>query len=523
MFVKNFLKPGDYLMPVPTGLPMTLQYNEKGLIEKIYMGWQDSKKPSDTSFYEAFRRSKVCPMHISLKGGTSWISGVLYTNEVMFDNGNLPECIEDSIKNAFISDPDNFKFYAGNIDSLATVFRGANPIVNWLNMSKFNVLPGWIVPAGLTRVAFYKMINTERFTSKFTFGLVSNYIVYRGSSVIYTYTGQTQFVVSKVSKFIDDYGYVKATVYARDPLVDRIVLDYSDVVHFNIQTNSLVVMDSNHSVVYSCSTDNKKREPRSKKTSCDVCGRPYIVPDSGLTECSDPNCKSKWLPRINQMLDKFKLPIMTRQRFDSCINSIVCIADVFSLDEYKDAKVSTTLSDVLEAIVPKTIVTNSKVFYTFANRCQNTLKTFLYYIHNPEMIVKDIGIKDIQESRFIEWLSESSNVSDIEALLDSPQVTIAVNNKIFDGPPIFRNKTIMITGSFKHGDMNQISAILRSYSAEVTCEFSDNVDCVLVGDILENIDGPAVRKAQRGNIPVMHEAEFFNQYDIDSDLAENLV
>lgn len=523
MFVKNFLKPGDYLMPVPVGLPMTLQYNDKGVIEKTYIGWQDSKQQANNEFYSCFRQSDVCPMTISVKGGTTWISGVLYSKNTLFDSGKLPECIFESLQKLFIKDPSNFNFYAGNIESLATVFRGANPIVNWLDMSKFNVLPGWIIPSGLTKAAFYKMLDTDRFNSKFTYGLVSNYIVYRGSSVIYENTGIRQFVVSKVSKFIDSYGYIKCNVYSRDDSVDTVILNYSDVVKFNIQTNSLVVLDSTNSVLYTCCTDNKKREPRSKKISCDVCGKPFVVPDSGLVECPDPHCKSKWLPIINQMLSVFKLPMMTQSRFNECSSSLICIADVLSLDEYKDYKLNITLSDILEALVPRTTVSDTKVFYVFSSKCRNVIKTFLYYIHNPENIMNELEMSGIHSVNLVKWLSDVYNQSEVESLLDCPQVSIEMNNKIFDGPPIFRNKTIMITGSFKHGDFKQISAILRSYSADVTYEFSDKVDCVLIGDILENVNGTAVKNAQRNNVPVMEEAAFFKQYEIDEDLAENLV
>lgn len=523
MFIKNFLKPGDYLMPVPVGLPITLQYSDRGIVEKVYIGWKDSKKKSSEDFYKSFIQSNVCPMNISVKGGTTWISGVLHSKDIFYDNGPLPDCIFSSLESAFIKDSDKFKFYAGNIDSLATIFRGANPIVNWLNMSGFDVLPGWITPANITKSSFYKMLNTPRFTSNFTFGLVSNYIVYRGSSVLYVDTHIKQFVVSKVSKFIDDYGYIRCNVYSRDPSMNYITLNYSDVVSFNIQTNSLVVLDENDSVIYSCCTDNKKREPRSKNSYCDVCGKPLIVPNSGLTECTDPHCKSKWLSKINQMLTVFKLPTMNRSRFDSVLNSLICLSDVFSLEEYKECFVNTSLSNLLEAVVPRSIVTDSKLFDQFTRKCSNVIKTFVYYVHNPNGILDELELSGLQAINLVKWLSDSYNQSEIDDLLDCSQIHINMTEQVFDGPPIFRNKTIMLTGCFKHGDYKQIASILRSYSASVVYEFSENVNCILVGDILEDINGSAIRNAYKYNVPVMSEDNFFKQYEIDQDLAENLV
>ena len=80
----------------------------------------------------------------------------------------------------------------------------------------------------------------------------------------------------------------------------------------------------------------------------------------------------------------------------------------------------------------------------------------------------------------------------------------------------------MITGSFAHGSLAEITSILASYSAAVTQTFSTAVNCVLVGDLNENTNAFAVKSARKSAIPVMQESEFFKQYDIDSDLAENL-
>lgn len=523
MFIKNFLKPGDYLMTVPAGLPLTLQYNEKGNLDKLYQGWKDNKVKVTEEFYTVFIKSGACPTRISVKNGTTWITGVLYSSEVFSSPGNLPDCIFDKLKETFLKDSSNFKFYAGNVESLATLFRGANPIVNWLKMSKFNVLPGWIVPANLNKDAFYKMIDTERFTSKFIYGLVSNYIVYRGGDVIYANTGMKQFVVSRASKFIDDYGYIKCTIHPKDSSMNAVVLNYSDVVRFNIQTNSLLVLDCNDSVMYTCATDNKKREPRSSKVSCDICGKSFSVPKTGVTECSDPHCKSKWFIRINHMLSVLKLPLMKRNRFDEVISSLICLTDIFTLEEYSDVEVNISLATLLESIVPVTSVSNPQVFKQFSSKCKNTIKTFQYYVHNPDRILNDLELTGMFATRLIDWLSDSYNQSDIDCMLDCPQIKISLVGKKFDGAPIFRNKLIMITGSFKHGEHDEIEAIFRSYSADVTEEFSSDVDCIVVGDLLEDINGAAVRQANNLCIPVFQESEFFNRYEIDKDMEENLV
>ena len=65
-------------------------------------------------------------------------------------------------------------------------------------------------------------------------------------------------------------------------------------------------------------------------------------------------------------------------------------------------------------------------------------------------------------------------------------------------------------------------SILQSYGAEVTDKFGSDIDCVVIGDILENINARNVKSAQNMRIPVMEESTFFDTYDIDSDIQQNL-
>ena len=83
----------------------------------------------------------------------------------------------------------------------------------------------------------------------------------------------------------------------------------------------------------------------------------------------------------------------------------------------------------------------------------------------------------------------------------------------------------MITGDFNHGNMSEISAILSSYSADVITELPDSgdrIDCIVVGDRKENINGHAVKEAQKSGVPIFTETEFFSRYEIDADMAANL-
>ena len=80
----------------------------------------------------------------------------------------------------------------------------------------------------------------------------------------------------------------------------------------------------------------------------------------------------------------------------------------------------------------------------------------------------------------------------------------------------------MITGTFKHGTTEDIIAILQSYSATVVTQMDKKVQCVVVGDIKENIDGLAIHAARELDIPMFDETAFFDRYTIDEDLEKFL-
>lgn len=142
---------------------------------------------------------------------------------------------------------------------------------------------------------------------------------------------------------------------------------------------------------------------------------------------------------------------------------------------------------------------------------------------NPEHIASDLNISHPDLNKLVKWLLDGCNVSDINTLLNSPNVNLVETEKKFDGAPIFRNKTICLTGSFIRGSMAEIASIMHSYSAKVVFQFTNTVDCVLVGGTMENIDGKIMRDAKALNKVVMSEDAFFKKYEIDSDINANLV
>lgn len=519
MYVRNCLCSGDFLTAVPVGLPLTLQYNVKGLLETVYLGYDADRLDISPTILSTIRSQNTVPVKIPIKGGTTWVKGVLYTSETYYSEGSIPEAINDDIVSAYIDRPTKFNFFAGNVESLATVFKGAAPIRNWLSMAKFNVLPGWVISGGITRDQFIKMVNTERFTFKFP--LIMSYMIYRGQKTHFVSTGLKQFVVHNIIRFTDEYGYIKVKLSSKSESIS-ICVDYSDMVKFNIQTNSLIVIDCYGNIIYSMNT--KKRDKVSPNINCTTCGKSFKAPSSGQVMCPDTHCMSRTYPNLVHFLEVLHLPVLDKCTYDKYVSAgkLTCIPDVLQLAEYSDSIVQVTLAQLLSAIVPVSVVSNYAVFSAFANRCNNNIRSLGYYIHHPDMISIDLQLSNNHSVKFINWLEDPSNVLDIDALLDSPQLKVVETNQKFDGAPIFRGKTIMITGDFQHGSHSDIESILKSYSANIVNQFSENIDCVVTGSTLENIDGIAVRNARNLGIPVYDEVSFFNTYEIDKDLSENL-
>lgn len=521
MYVRNCLCTGDYLTVVPVGLPLTLQYSANGFLETVYEGYDPDRKDISSELLNTIRSANTLPTKIPITGGTTWVKGVLYTSETFISEGELPSAISDDLKSAYVDHPDTFNFFAGNVESLATVFRGAAPIRNWLSMTKFNVLPGWLITNSLTRDQFVKLINTTAFPFKFP--LISSYIIYRGRETLFVSTHIKQFIIHKVERYLDDYGYIKCKLSNKSGSQSCCV-SYTDVVRFNLQPKCLVVLDCYGNVIYSKNL-SKKSNIVDSTTVCSVCGKSFSVPASGEVKCPDPHCMSSQYHDLVHLLNTFNLPVISKSIYDNYVaaGQLTCIPDVLQLPDYDEIEsVPVSLGQLLSAIVPISIVADGSIFASIVNRCNNNIHSFRYYVHHSELITRDLGVSGMYVNRLVQWLQDPYNALDIDALLDNPKLSIVATNKRFNGAPIFRGKTIMITGEFQHGSSDDIVAILSSYAANVVTSFSENVHCVLTGGTLENIDGLAVRNARNLGIPVYDEFNFFKQYEIDKDLSENL-
>lgn len=531
MFVRNLLQSnqevslqsGEYVTLVPFGLAITVQYDDKGLIQKIMLNHdKDEWVDMTESFLPLILKNKQIPSRITVTGGTSYIRGAFVTSDVTSSLRKHPGSLQAEFKQLYLADPTSFTFYAGDIQSLAVKFKGAIATRQWLSTSKFTLLPGYVMPNEITEEKFRYMV-TQNYP--FTYPLIDSYIVFhRDHSITYPKIQLCQDVVKNVVRTYTEMGDIVGIISYESG--ESQTVPYSTIVKFNVQADSLVIRNSEKSLIHGISAaTNKKSSVLANKIQCECCGRQIVIPATGNVRCSDPHCNSVLYPRILQLCKCLNLPSMTFDEYKAYsqeIGTIFSVLDIFDLGKYTSSVVDVTMAEGLRAIVPKTILPGMQQINQLCDECSNSMQTLQYYLQHVDKMRSDLDLDLNAFNRFFVWISDTENCSDVIEFFKLKNINLVKQVKKFEGAPIFRDKLVMLTGTFVHGSTDEISGILRSYSAEVTTEFSDAINCVVIGDAQENIDGHAVISARKLRIPIMTESEFFTQYDIDTDLAENL-
>lgn len=522
MYVRNLLSAGDLLTVVPIGIPITLQYDQTGSIQSVFRGFDDCNDNISNEILPTIVKSQLVPKVVPIKNGLTWVRGVLYTDKRFGSQGILPDSIYPQLIDYLIHNPDKFVFYAGNVTSLASRFSSPLSIRAWLNMSKFNILPSYLVPANIDRTTFISMVNKPSYPFKFP--LIMYYMIQRSGKWTYKSTGLHQSVIKSISTLVDSTGCIKAKLRLVD-FEEPLVVNYSEVLKYNLNTNSLIVFDCYNSIIYAEPMDSKVREPRPSKLVCSSCGKVIQCSDSGLTMCSDEHCTSRMYPIVNHFLSSLNLPEMTHNRYVEVtkkIGKVFSLPDLFTLPEYEDVNIHITLSKLMRALVPVEYIHDDSFFTAFSNRCKNSISALEYYIHNLDKAAVDLGLSGVDYVAFCNWMKDSRNAFDLDTFLHDSHLKIDAVLKRFDGPPIFRGKHIYLTGTFTHGSYEDVAAILQSYSAMITPDFDLDTNCVIIGDDNNGTNGMVVNQAKNVGIPVFGESDFFAKYMIDDDLTKIL-
>lgn len=527
LVAKTFCKPGSLVYIVPTGLLVSLRYDVHGKLNLISQGFyahgdssiEDAALPDE--FVSAVVSNGLIPGSVKMTGGTSIIWGVFYSDEFTSKVGDVPQCEYQRIIDDICSGNIKYRFYIGNIDSGAVAITNPTSLNAHGRLSGFDILPTWLLPTDASDKSLKDYVYSN-IHYPFKYPLISGYIVYEGVNKPYFYpTGLRTATVKDASKYVNHSGYIRYKVHYGDD--EWVYMNYPDAAFYNVRKGSQLLFD-NDTVIWSSTKSSNHSDRLAKQIVCKSCGKILDVPDSGVMSCTNPYCTSLLYPRIERFCGALGLDILSKSDFDKYVadSELQILPDLLLLPEYKDLKITKNLWELIFACIPMDVGMDKQWLIKFCNRCKNNLQTIMYYFGSPVRIYTELDMN--VSRRFANWLMGEQNLLELKTIIESDQVEIITHDKIltFDGAPIFRNKSIYITGTFRHGVHAEIQTILESYSATVVNSFDEYVQCVLVGDIKDGIDGQAILAAKELHLPIFNESEFFAKYDIDSDLEKFL-
>ena len=523
MYVRNCLSAGDYLIVVPVGIPITLQYDESGNIEKVFGGYQgqvENRIDLSELLLHIFIKTNKCPLKVKVSGGTCWVEGVLYTSKTYSTAGSLPGSWIAQMTDDFCKSPKDFNFFAGRVHSTAQILTGAAANTQWMRMAGYNVLPGYLIGGvPLNAKGFEHMVKPQW---NFRYPYAMNYFIYRGSDFINRPIACKQVLCYDVQTKMNTLGELEAVISFG---TDSITVSYSEVYKYQIQKGSLLLLDEDNKIVYCDNVANQCKTMIPPTTQCPVCGK-LIRADSNPCICDDPQCLSGRYLQFSHFCNVLNLGELTPDEYWNLIYSddrtVQEVSNLADMIEVRGAHINTDIKTILQAMITVQEVPDRSVIDKFIQKCNSSIETILYYANNPSRAAAEFGMNDINSRKLFRWFSDSANVLELQGVVYHNNVTVETSKKKFDGSPIFRGKTITLTGKFTHGDISDIIGILQSYSANVITYFDEKTDCILIGDIPEDVNGSMVKKAAKQGIPVYTETYFFTYYDIDTDLRQNL-
>lgn len=513
--MRNILEPGDYIMIHPLGCELLLRYNDSGRLDRIITSINDVDVTD--KLIKAVFESSVIPTTISVAGASTFIRGTLCSTKYISntEEGAFAEIAARIYVDKFIEHPEDFKFIASNVLSY---FNGAMAVRRWLTMSNFTICPGWMVPENVTSEFLNNAVNSNQFN---VFPrLFGGMTIYRNSDVKYYTEPYYQFVANSIITDFDDHGRVVCKIY-NAAKSHCLTVDIGERIKHNIEKGDIIIENEFGKLSDSFVPNNKKHRAQLINFVCPVCGVSYDVSISGSTTCPQSDCLSKQYIRAVNMLKHLNLPTISKTKFFELAKThkILNIIDILDLPAYRIAEpIELDLFTLLRACIPYADMANDSTLKLFINKCNGVVETVLHYVQKPDTIQANLDMTSPMDMRLISWLENPYNMSTILSLASRHEIKVVAAARKFDGAPIFKNKTIYITGIFNHGSKNDIQLILQSYSANVVDRMSDQVNCVIIGDTLEQIDGAAINTAKELDIPIYQENVFFDMYEIDADL-----
>ena len=519
--LRNFLKPGCRIAPIPIGKMLQLLYNSNGVLESVHpMSYEECSGKlgefqypilcSDSNWME----SLSVPRTIMITGGTTIVYGVA-VDESFLIPGKCPY-------NLITMLPCNqrYRLLCFSIVSYAAQIRGYSAIRNTLKMNDFDILDSTLYPynddSGLSNTISSILHRNVNIPEKCK--TACKLAVYGTSDVELVDLNIEIQEVRSVKEYMNEYGVVFVNIEFCSG--DKLDVPYKVAAKYQIDVGNVLVISHNEEIIASVFG---KHTISYESRSCPICGRNMNM-NSALLRCSDTHCLSRMYHATVNMLEVLHLPTISWCKYlDSIQNkSAVSIVDFIDiLSPNLDIKIS--FDTLFNAAISPSYVGNRRIISQFVSSCHNKWDTLLYYMENTNKIPIDMDFGKIDCSQLIEFFQIPENVLLIRTLYSHPGICIVETDKFYDAPPIFKNIKICITGDFNNGSFSDIRGILGSYGAEVYKNLEEDVKYLIYGGRMSNINNNLVRQARSVGVVVLSEDEFFNHFDINSDIADNLL
>ena len=144
-----------------------------------------------------------------------------------------------------------------------------------------------------------------------------------------------------------------------------------------------------------------------------------------------------------------------------------------------------------------------------------------YYIDHTEKFWEDLDLDKNVFYKLYTWLQVETHREDVHSILHNSHVNIK-DKSTSEIPLVLKDTLVYLTGTFECGTYEYVGELLSQYGATTTTDFSPSVSFVVIGDIPENIYGPAINSAKDRGILVFTESQFFQCFNIRRlELTEN--
>lgn len=520
MTSRNFLKAGDFAEPIPLGIQITLQYQPSGTFQLLHFDFNDDaysdNKKLESQCRDILIQNKLIPKSVLTQGGTVKVRGVLVVDNVLLTCGEMPQAQYSRLMEVSKFKNCNLKFYALDADCTNIILANGVYTRNWLKFQGFSLIPGLNVPI----TDYHPLLDQVIADSDIRYlPIVGNYR-FRKADKSYINFHYHIVKIKSIEPYLDESGYLHTKldcIYSE--LGDHISIKtsyYESIVKFNLKAEDYIIIDNHNSIVQKYHTVNLKQN--SNEYTCQFCGRKYEIEDD-FTQCKNKHCMSHMYDNINRFIRLFidGQYFMSYEVYVELVQNdeLTGLQDLLTIHPYDLAEYTKSMYEVLDACISDDDLRNREVIWDFCAACNHSQTTIYHYLDNPHEIFADLNI---YSRELVNWLDDIQNIVTIKSICNLSNVHIVESVKKFDGAPIFRDKKISLTGKFIHGSISDVSSILMSYSASISDVESS--DCLIIGDIQEDINGHYIHYAQNHKIPIMNESDFFSLYEIDKDLDE---